>query len=197
MQNWERAVTRTSHMSRLYLGYCLENELNQKHNFVLNTVCFYWLPVALRCHFRWRHISSIECGGSGSSFGGVCIHSRLNSTKTTWFPVSFIAFQWYCYKCEESGEHYWVSVHAHWLYGVMCPNECKGPGEQFGCLHMRLGTRLSDCAGPGSSLGVCACAVGPWVMWPNDVKTCKLGQVANLNNRSYCLCCSVIGYILY
>ena len=62
--------------------------------------------------------------------------------------VSFIAFQWYCYKCDESGEHYWVSVHPHWLYGVMCPNECKGPGEQFGCLHMRLGTRLSDCAGP-------------------------------------------------
>lgn len=91
MQNWERAVTRTSHMSRLYLGYCLENELNQKHNFVLNTVCFYWLPVALRCHFRWRHISSIECGGSGSSFGGVCIHSRLNSTKN-----NLISSVFYC-----------------------------------------------------------------------------------------------------
>ena len=88
--------------------------------------------------------------------------------------VSFIAFQWYCYKCEESGEHYWVSVHAHWLYGVMCLNECKGPGEQFGCLHMRLGTRLSDCAGPGSSLGVCAWAVGPWVIWPNDVKNMQI-----------------------
>ena len=174
MQNWERAVTRTSHMSRLYLGYCLENELNQKHNFVLNMVCFYWLPVALRCHFRWRPVSSIECGGSGSSFGGVCIHSRLYSTKTTWFPLSFIAFQWYCYKCEESGEHYLVSVHPHWLYGVMCPNECKGPGEQFGCLHMRLGTRLSDCAGPGSSLGVCAWAVGLWVIWPNDVKNMQI-----------------------
>lgn len=49
-----------------------------------------------------------------------------------------------------------MSVHAHWLYGVMCLNECKGPEEQFGCLHMRLGTRLSDCEGPGSSLGVCA-----------------------------------------
>ena len=88
--------------------------------------------------------------------------------------VSFIAFQWYCYKCEESGEHYWVSVHAHWLYGVMCPNECKGPGEQFGCLHMRLETRLSDCAGPVSSLGVCAWAVGPWVIWPNDFKNMQI-----------------------
>ena len=197
MQNWERAVTRTSHMSRLYLGYSLENELNQKHNFVLNMVCFYWLPVALRCHFRWLHISSIECGGSGNSFGGVCIYSRLYSTKTTWFPLSFIAFQWYCYKCEESGEHYWVSVHVHWLYGVMCPNECKGPGEQFGCLHMRLGTRLSDCAGPGNSLGFVHEQSVHGSSDQMTSKTCKLGHVANLKNRSYCLCCSVIGYILY
>lgn len=84
-----------------------------------------------------------------------------------------------------------MSVHAHWLYGVMCLNECKGPGEQFGCLHMRLGTRLSDCAGPGSSLGVCGSSD------QMTSKTCKLGHVANLKNRSYCLCCSVIGYSLY
>ena len=111
--------------------------------------------------------------------------------------VSFIAFQWYCYKCEESGEHYWVSVHPHWLYGVMCPNECKGPGEQFGCLHMRLGTRLSDCAGPGSSLGFVHEQSVHGSSDQMTSKTCKLGHVANLKNRSYCLCCSVIGYILY
>ena len=28
-------------------------------------------------------------------------------------------------------------------------------------------------------------------------KTCKLGHAANLNNRFYCLCCSLIGYIVY
>lgn len=90
-----------------------------------------------------------------------------------------------------------MSVHVPWLYGVMCPNECKGPGEQFGCLHMRLGTRLSDCAGPGSSLGFVHEQSVHGSSDQMTSKTCKLGHVANLKNRSYCLCCSVIGYILY
>ena len=138
MQNWERAVTGTSHMSRLYLGYCLENELNQKHNFVLNTVCFYWLPVALRCHFRWRHISSIECGGSGSSFGGVCIHSRLYSTKATWFPLCLLLL---------SSD---TATNARSLGSIIeCP--CMRIGFMGSCVPM-------NARDLGSSLGVCTCA---------------------------------------
>ena len=39
-------------------------------------MCFYWLPVALPCHFRWRHHSSIECEGSGNSFWGASASIR-------------------------------------------------------------------------------------------------------------------------
>ena len=78
-------------MSRLYLGYCLENELNQKHNFVLNTVCFYWLPVALRCHFRWRHISMCGVRGIWEQFWG-----RLHPFEVIFNKNNLISSVFYC-----------------------------------------------------------------------------------------------------
>ena len=55
--------------------------LNPKNMiFDLNTVCFYWLPIALLCYFRWRHHSSLPMRGIWEHFEGSCLRSRIYPT---------------------------------------------------------------------------------------------------------------------
>ena len=177
-------------MSSLYLGYCLENEFYKKHDFFLNLVCV--------IDFRWRHISSIECGGSGSNFGGVCIHSRLYSTKTTWFRC---VFYWLLVILPQmrgvwgafpSVRAYSLALRGHvsqWMRGTWGAVWvfAHAPRNPFKWLCRTWGA-VWGFANAQSVHGSCDQMTS---------KTCKLDHLDNLNNRSYCLWCSVIGYIVY